>query len=143
MTPVPFARRVAGEWLPLVAWMATIYWLSDQPDLPHAPDAVVDFLVKKTMHAAGYGVLAVLWWRALCGVGVLVRVPARHLSAWAIVLTAVYAAGDEWHQTFVPGRTGRASDVVIDLVGGLVGLGVVRVLARFSRSTTIRAGGAR
>ena len=45
----PMARRPrvvggAAVWLPLLAWMAAIYWFSNQPDLPHAPDAVLDLM---------------------------------------------------------------------------------------------------
>jgi len=35
--------------------------------------------------------------------------------AW--VLSALYAASDEFHQTFVPGRAGRLLDVVVDWLG--------------------------
>lgn len=97
-----------------------IYWVSDQPDIPHAPEPWVDFLLKKLMHAAAYGILAWLWWRALARAGV------RWPAAWALVWTLAYAAGDEWHQTFVPGRTGQARDVVVDAAGALAALAWLR-----------------
>ncbi len=34
----------------------------------------------------------------------------------------LYACSDEWHQTFVPGRAGRATDVLIDMIGVAVGM---------------------
>lgn len=40
-----------------------------------------------------------------------------------ICLVAAYAATDEYHQLFVPGRSGQVRDVVIDTVGGTLGLG--------------------
>jgi VanZ family protein len=116
--------RLARDVVPLVVWMGAIYVLSDQPDLPHAPDPWLDFMIKKAMHALGYTVLAWLWWRALRGLGV------RRALLAAFVLTVAYAASDEWHQTFVPGRTGRAADVVVDGVGALVGIVVVAVRSR-------------
>jgi len=36
----------------------------------------------------------------------------------------LYALTDEWHQSFVPDRTGRLDDVVTDAVGALIGLAV-------------------
>ena len=40
----------------------------------------------------------------------------------ALLLCFVYACSDEWHQTFVPGRSGRFSDVMVDTAGSLFGL---------------------
>jgi len=36
------------------------------------------------------------------------------------VIVILVGALDEWHQTFVPGRTGRAVDVLVDLAGFVV-----------------------
>lgn len=115
------SRFVAGAavWLPLLAWMAAIYWFSNQPDLPHAPDAVLDLIVKKAMHAAAYGVLAWLWTRALTQA----RVTSPAL--WALALTVAYAAGDELHQSWVPGRSGRVVDVGIDALGAVAALSAI------------------
>ncbi|MCB0216356.1 MAG: VanZ family protein [Caldilineae bacterium] len=100
-------------WLPLLAWMGLIYRFSDQPDLPQVASSWLDFLIKKGLHATAYGILAWLWWRALCAAGW--RRPLR----WALGLSLLYAASDEWHQTFVPGRHGQVTDVVIDGLGAL------------------------
>jgi VanZ family protein len=121
-----------ATWAPLVAWMVLIYILSDQPDLPHASGAIADTVIKKGLHAAGYAVLAVLWRRAL----VAHRVPRA--AAWAFVLTVAYAVTDEWHQTFVPGRTGRATDVAIDALGACAGLLVVGRRAARSNTAALR-----
>ena len=40
----------------------------------------------------------------------------------AFCLTILYAASDEWHQGFTSGRTPSILDVIIDGIGGLVGL---------------------
>ena len=59
-----------------------------------------------------FGVLAVLVWNAWH--------PHRfsYIGAW--FLTVSYAAIDEWHQSFQPGRTALLSDVVIDACGAAV-----------------------
>ena len=41
---------------------------------------------------------------------------------WSIMVGVVYAASDEWHQTTVPGRSGRMTDVLIDAAGIVVGV---------------------
>lgn len=40
----------------------------------------------------------------------------------AFIISALYAASDEFHQLFVPGRAGRVSDVLIDSLGALLGV---------------------
>lgn len=107
-------------WLPLAMWMAAIYVLSDRADIPGVQHGLLDLVLKKSLHAAGYGVLAWLWWRALDSAGVRQAIP------WALALTVAYAVTDEWHQSTVEGRTGRATDVLIDALGATVALLIVR-----------------
>lgn len=47
--------------------------------------------------------------------------------ACSVLLSAVYACLDEWHQSFVDGRAGLVSDVAIDAIG-FVGAAVACVL---------------
>jgi VanZ family protein len=109
-------RRLFWHWLPPLAWMVLIFVLSAQPDLPHAPGPWLDVLLKKTGHAVTYGVLAWLYWRALrqhtwegCA--------STILRVASVGLAVAYGLSDEYHQTFVPGRTGRPVDVAIDGMG--------------------------
>ncbi len=68
----------------------------------------------KSAHVAAYALLAILFQHAL-GHG-------RRRMATALLLTVLYAVSDEFHQSFVPGRGPRATDVLIDLFGGALGL---------------------
>ena len=43
--------------------------------------------------------------------------PASKTRVWSFVVSLLFAASDEWHQTFVPGRGGTIIDVGIDLIG--------------------------
>ena len=99
-----------------LAWMAIIYWFSDQPTLFYLPDSLVDTIFKKSAHAAAYAVLWTLWWLTL----------GRN-AFLALVLTVGYAFLDEWHQTFVPGRHGRLFDVGIDTLGALLAMAALHV----------------
>jgi VanZ family protein len=103
-------------WLPPLVWMGLIFYFSAQPDLPHAPGPWLDLLLRKTGHAAAYGVLAWLYLRALRQRSVpgRARVAIRVVSAG---LAVAYALSDEYHQTFVPGREGALLDVIIDGAG--------------------------
>ena len=63
----------------------------------------------------------------------LLRRSTRRLTAaapLALCWCLLYAATDEYHQTFVPGRSGRVSDVLVDLLGSAIGtLGILLILA--------------
>ena len=48
-------------------------------------------------------------------------------ALWAFVGSVAYAASDEFHQTFVPGRGGHVTDVLIDSGGVLFALAGVMV----------------
>jgi len=100
-------------WIPVLLWAALIFWFSAQsapPDFgPNLPKK------RKIEHMAGYAVFGCLILRALRKAHAL---PLPKATWLAILLVAAYAASDEWHQTFVPNRTGQVSDVVIDTVGG-------------------------
>ena len=103
------------NWLPPLLWMAVIFYLSAQPDLPHAPDVRLDALLKKTGHAAEYALLFLL----------LLRAWQRHRSmdsalSRSLWITGAYAISDELHQALVPGRHASWYDVVIDMSGVLL-----------------------
>ena len=115
----PRARRrerarpaaLAGRWLAPVALMGVIYFFSAQPDLSSGL-GVFDLIGRKLIHAAEFGLLCFLWWRALR----TALAPAPALAS-ALFLAVGYAALDEYHQTFVAGRNGSPVDVAIDALG--------------------------
>lgn len=109
-------RAVCG--LLALLWMGGIFWLSAQPDLPHAPEPWLDRVLRKGGHAVLFGVLALLYLGALQGDG-----PPSPRDRWlALGLTVLYALSDEFHQSFVPGRTPSLWDVLIDGVGAVLAL---------------------
>lgn len=78
----------------------------------------VDYPVRKTAHAMEYAVLGLLTAGAYIRRGTSIR--KGILVPWGIA--ALYAASDEFHQLFVPGRSGQVSDVVLDSAGVLAGV---------------------
>ena len=75
----------------------------------HLPASEV--VLRKLGHVTGYLVLTLLLLRALRRSGLAGAVPV------AIVAALAYAASDEWHQSFVPGREATPRDVAIDGIG--------------------------
>ena len=109
-------------WLPPIALMGLIFFLSAQSDLDSGI-GVAGTVAAKLVHATEYGLLFLLWLRAL-------RYRAPGVAA---LICLAYAASDEFHQTFVHGRDGRPLDVVIDMVGaGLAALAYYRLWRRRS-----------
>ena len=107
--------QVVSRFAPPLALMAVIYALSAQPDLNSGLGAI-DFVGRKLIHMTEYGLLFLLWLRAL-----------RWRSPLAAAVIAVaYSATDEFHQTFVEGRHGTPVDVLIDSLGIAVAFGVWR-----------------
>jgi VanZ family protein len=52
-------------------------------------------------------------------------------ASW--LFCAVFAAGDEWHQSFVPGRLGRLSDWVLDAAAAALPVVVKMLLRRMEK----------
>lgn len=76
--------------------------------------------LRKTGHVLGYGILCLLLlrgWRATLDQG------DNELSRTALLAwlgTVFVATMDEWHQSYLPSRTGSWQDVVLDSTAGLV-----------------------
>ena len=78
----------------------------------------IHFLIRKSGHFLGYGTLGLLWLRAWWMT--LPRSRFLTSSALAILGTALISAGDEFHQTFLPDRTGSPWDVLLDCCGAIL-----------------------
>ena len=142
------ARTAIRYWIPPLLWTAVIFagssdllsaahtgfWLDDviraligHPLAAPQFDAL-HYAIRKAAHLAEYGILGALLFRAIRGDD------TRWRWRWAIVaivLTAVVASLDEWHQAFVPSRTSSPWDVLIDTVGATLAQIVIRVVLFF------------
>ena len=122
--------RCLRYWLPVLLWMGVIFVMSSRSNLPSHPNKTVDFVAKKAGHVTEYGFLAFLLWRAIPSTGSGHRSKEKGWLALpsfrgAFVLSLLYAISDEVHQTFVPGRSGRLTDVGFDALGTLLALGLI------------------
>ena len=109
------AQRAVLGWAPAILWFGLIFFLSSQSTLP-SPGHVSD----KQAHAFTYGVLAVFCLMGLTGWR------TRHVAGasllGAFIITVLYGVSDEFHQSFVPGRTPDAADVMADAIGAALAL---------------------
>lgn len=115
--------------------MGLIFFLSAQPDLTTGL-GFWDTLLRKLAHAIEFGVLALLWARALLGSTTLTL---RQALLLGVAVTLLYAATDELHQTGVSGRHGSPIDWLVDAAGaGLAALLALR--GNFGLSRVARPG---
>lgn len=76
-----------------------------------------NYLFRKIAHASEYFILTVLLIIALRSSGL----NGKKTFIVALLICFLYACSDEYHQTFVDGRTGQFSDALIDTIGGFIG----------------------
>jgi VanZ family protein len=103
--------------------MVVIFAFSTRHGGGHLP--AVEVVLRKLAHIVEYFVLTTLLVRALHRSAVTAAIPG------AMVLALAYAVSDEWHQSFVPGRTATPRDVAIDGIGiALAAIAVSRTRLR-------------
>ena len=141
----------AGLWLAVIAIESTTYLSSEYTGRFLYP--ILHFLfglnwrqfvvwhhyIRKTGHFVGYFVLSVLLFRAWKAT---LRLPVLWTLRWsgiAFFMSAMVASMDEWHQTYLPSRTGAISDVVLDSSAALTAQIVIFLLLRRKSGQTIAA----
>ncbi len=132
------------RWLPVILWCAVIFYATSSPAytgqhtgqvvgevLPaasHTTVALLNVVIRKTTHVMAFGLLAGLtWWAMGAGHGGT----AVRRAAWAWGFATLYAASDEFHQLFAPGRTAELRDVLLDSVAALFVVTLLTVAARW------------
>ena len=93
--------------------------------------ALLHHHIRKAGHFLGYGTMGLLWLRAWWMS--LPRVAFVLDALLALAGTAAVASIDEFHQSFLPNRTGIPSDVLLDL-SGAAALVLVYLLVRSTKT---------
>ena len=104
--------KSAVRWIPAVAWMSLIFWLSSGP-LPSTGGIEIP---DKVAHFGASAVLGALLWFAFAPLGV------GRGGAFAFIAAALYGASDEFHQRFVAGRSADVADWLADVAGSAAAL---------------------
>ena len=118
----------AGLWLVLIAIESTAMLSAENTGrflypifhylfgITKAQFRIWHIVIRKGGHVIGYFILSVLLFRAWRLTLIL-----DHASRWAVqwatvafLTTVLVASLDEWHQSFIPSRTGRVADVILD-----------------------------
>jgi VanZ family protein len=123
-------RSILTLWGPFLAALAFVFWLSSMSDVPGA-----HYFWDKLLHAVGYAGLGVLAMRAFHGGFDRPRLAPTMFAAIAVILWGV---SDEFHQSFVPGRTASGWDVCADVVGFVLSV-VLLAIATYRTGRTERA----
>jgi VanZ family protein len=150
---VPNIRTFFKYWLPLLVWMAVVFTASSDTKsfehssrilapllrwlFPQISDDMVHLIVltaRKCAHLVEYAVFAMLLWHALHKPVKNVSCPWNwHEARLVLLLVALYAASDEFHQRFVATRTAHVTDVFIDTAGGATGLLALWLIGRWRK----------
>jgi VanZ family protein len=121
----------AGLWMMLIAIESTSYLSSANTSrflypilhflfaIEDARFQVLHHYLRKTGHFVGYFILSFLLFRAW-------RFTLPRVSRWAMrwasiafFMSVLVASLDEWHQTYLPSRTGTIQDVFLDGIAAL------------------------
>ena len=124
-------------WFPVIFWMGIIFWMSTgmfssqntsliiepilrflMPGISPQTTDMIHGLIRKYGHITEYFVLGLLLFRAFRG-------SSKESRTWrlvfsAVIVLALYAASDEFHQSFVLERTASLVDIGIDTLGGII-----------------------
>jgi VanZ family protein len=132
-------KQLLKTWIAALLWIGLIAiestdWLSSEHTsrflypllhfvmgLSPAAFEVVHHYIRKCGHFVGYFTLSFFLFRAWRATLRLPWAPrwAMRWAAIAFCMSALVASLDEWHQTFLPSRTGLFSDVVLDSIAAL------------------------
>jgi len=117
MTVMKKTLKVINLWLPPLALMGLIFYLSSRPAFAVSPKDWLNFFVFKSLHFLEYALLFILWYRALKN-----TIGKPFSPLWSALIAFIWAVIDEIHQLYVPTRQGSPRDILIDSLGILFGL---------------------
>ena len=85
----------------------------------------IEYPVRKAAHMTEYAILGLLCFAFYSSFEV-----KRKGYLLSVATAFAYACTDEFHQLFVPGRSGQFSDVCIDTAGTVIGLAILAFLLK-------------
>lgn len=113
-----------------IIWMTTIFLLSHQQSLP-SPTLFPS--QDKLFHVIVYAVLGMLF------IGALPHKPAAPPCRTVMIaglLATLYGCSDEFHQSFIPGRSAEITDILADGVGAFLGASITALLSQRWRAAS-------
>lgn len=105
-------KKLLIYWAPVFIWATVIFLFSANPAIKTSQIHWKDFFIKKTAHVTEYFIFTVILYRAYKSAKL-----GSNSMFYAILTAIIYAASDEFHQWFTPGREPTIRDVGFDVIG--------------------------
>lgn len=113
---MPSYKKALKYILPVFIWAVVIFLFSNRPSIKTVDFYLGDFILKKSAHLIEYGIFSTLIYRALVNYGV----DKKKAMILSVLSAFLYGATDEFHQSYIYGRTATIRDVLIDTSGALI-----------------------
>lgn len=114
------AKKLIKYWLPVILWAFVIFLFSNRPSIYTVDFYLGDFILKKSAHLIEYAVFAILIFRALLSHDI----DKKKALFISITIASFYGISDEFHQSFISGRTATIRDTIIDTIGATIGVNI-------------------
>ncbi|MCI6763757.1 VanZ family protein [bacterium] len=137
-------KRLVLAWTLLILWMLFIFIMSSFngvmssnqsgsiATLIHnifniSDTAKVSFIIRKCAHVSEFFILGILV------INLVSKYNVKHIYLISFIICVLYASSDEFHQLFVPGRSGQVTDIFIDMIGTIFSLLVMYLFNKFRK----------
>jgi len=110
------------KYIPAILWMTFIFFLSSGQTSAITGTSVQRFIILKSFHLIEYAILFFCF--KIAGFS----------SKRSLLFSYIYALSDEYHQSFVAGRSALFRDTLIDLVGSLLAYIISSLTAKTNNS---------
>ena len=105
---------------PVTGWLLAQLFAAIHLHVPRVVFDIIHFLIRKLAHCTEYGIFSLLLYHSF---------NFRRMETWntrnslsAVVVAGLYSLTDEYHQSFVPGRTASIKDCGIDTLGATLAM---------------------
>lgn len=140
-------KEIIISWMLLVIWMIFIFIMSSFngnissnqsgsiADLIYnlfniSNTEKVSLIVRKCAHVSEFFILGILV------INLVSKYNVKHIYFISFIVCVLYASSDEFHQLFVPGRSGQVTDIFIDMIGTIFSLLVMYLFNKFRKKVS-------
>ena len=135
-------KRLVLAWTLLILWMLFIFIMSSFNGVMSSNQsgsiatviynifnisntAKVSFIIRKCAHVSEFFILGILV------INLISKYNVKYSYLISFIVCVLYASSDEFHQLFVPGRSGQVTDIFIDMIGVVLGLSIYCLIKYF------------
>lgn len=137
-------KRLVLAWTLLILWMLFIFIMSSFNGVMSSNQSgsiatliynifnisdtsKVSFIIRKCAHVSEFFILGILV------INLVSKYNVKHIYLISFIICVLYSSSDEFHQLFVPGRSGQVTDIFIDMIGVVLGLLLVFLIRCFRK----------